>query len=60
MPVDSRPATVSIAEELNSQYVLGYASPHPADGKFHSIRVRTTDRIQGARAQRLRRGAQGV
>ena len=33
-------ATTSIAEELNSQYVLGYASPHPGDGKYHSIRVR--------------------
>jgi VWFA-related protein len=35
-------ATAKIAEELNSQYVLAYASPHPADGKFHSIRVRST------------------
>jgi Ca-activated chloride channel homolog len=33
-------ATASIAEELNSQYVLGYSSPHPGDGKYHSIRVR--------------------
>jgi Ca-activated chloride channel family protein len=33
-------ATATIAEELNSQYVLGYASPHPGDGKYHSIRVR--------------------
>lgn len=32
-------ATASIADELNSQYVLGYASPHPGDGKYHSIRV---------------------
>jgi VWFA-related protein len=32
-------ATASIAEELNNQYVLGYASPHPGDGKYHSIRV---------------------
>ena len=35
-------ATATIAEELNSQYVLGYASPHPGDGKYHSIRVRVT------------------
>jgi VWFA-related protein len=35
-------ATASIAEELNSQYVLGYSSPTPGDGQFHSIRVRTT------------------
>jgi len=33
-------ATASIAEELNSQYLLGYTSSHGADGKFHSIRVR--------------------
>jgi len=35
-------ATASIAEELNNQYVLGYSSPKPGDGQFHSIRVRTT------------------
>jgi hypothetical protein len=33
-------ATQSIAEELNSQYVLGYSSPYAADGRYHSIRVR--------------------
>ena len=33
-------ATASIAEELNSQYVLGYSSPHPGDGQYHTIRVR--------------------
>ena len=33
-------ATAHIAEELNSQYVLGYSSTHGVDGKFHSIRVR--------------------
>jgi Ca-activated chloride channel family protein len=33
-------ATASIAEELNSQYVLGYSSPNPGDGRYHSIRVR--------------------
>jgi Ca-activated chloride channel homolog len=37
-------ATARIAEELNSQYVLGYTSPRGADNKFHSIRVR----IRGA------------
>jgi tight adherence protein B len=36
---DLGPATANIAEELNHQYVLGYSSPHPADGKYHSIRV---------------------
>jgi VWFA-related protein len=35
-------ATGRIAEELNTQYVLGYSSPHPGDGKYHSIRVRVT------------------
>ena len=33
-------ATARIAEELNSQYLLGYASPHERDGRYHSIRVR--------------------
>ncbi len=35
-----RAATARIAEELNSQYVMAYASPHATDGKYHSIRVR--------------------
>lgn len=39
---DLAAATAKIADELNSQYVLGYASPHPGDGKYHSIRVRVT------------------
>lgn len=39
---DLTAATARIADELNSQYVLGYASPHPGDGKYHSIRVRAT------------------
>jgi Ca-activated chloride channel homolog len=38
-----RTATARIAEELNSQYVLAYASPHATDGKYHSIRVRVTE-----------------
>jgi len=37
---DLGPATANIADELNHQYVLGYSSPHPGDGKYHSIRVR--------------------
>ena len=36
-------ATASIAEELNSQYVLGYSSSHPGDGQYHSIRVHMTN-----------------
>ncbi len=39
---DLAAATAKIADELNSQYVLGYASPHPGDRKYHSIRVRVT------------------
>lgn len=35
-------ATARIAEELNSQYVMAYASPKARDGKYHSIRVRVT------------------
>jgi len=33
-------ATARIAEELNSQYILGYTSPKGSDGKYHSIRVK--------------------
>jgi Ca-activated chloride channel homolog len=35
-------ATARIAEELNNQYVMAYASPRATDGKYHSIRVRVT------------------
>jgi len=45
-------ATARIADELNSQYVLGYTSPRGADGQFHSIRVRiagTDDRVRARR-----------
>jgi VWFA-related protein len=37
---DLSAATARIAEELNNQYMLGYSSPHPGDGHYHSIRVR--------------------
>jgi hypothetical protein len=37
---DLAAATTSIAEELNHQYVLGYSSPNPGDGKYHGIRVK--------------------
>ena len=33
-------AAARIAEELNSQYLLAYTSPHGADGLYHSLRVR--------------------
>lgn len=39
---DLTDATARIAEELRSQYLLGYTSTHGADGRFHSIRVRVT------------------
>jgi VWFA-related protein len=42
-------ATSRIAEELNSQYLLGYASTRKADGKYHSIRVRVKE--QGFRVR---------
>jgi VWFA-related protein len=42
-----------IAEELNSQYVLGYSPPHRVDGQYHTIRVRIADhpeyRVQARR-----------
>ena len=48
---DLTAATARIAEELNSQYVLGYTSSHGADGKFHSIRVRATNADYRVRAR---------
>src|SRR5262245_6609833 len=44
-------ATANIAEELNHQYLLGYSSPHPGDGQYHSIRVRTVDPVYRVRAR---------
>jgi Ca-activated chloride channel homolog len=44
-------ATAAIAEELNSQYVLGYTSPRGADGQFHSIRVRVAGADYRVRAR---------
>jgi VWFA-related protein len=35
-------ALEQIADELNSQYLIGYASPRQSDGRYHSIRVRVT------------------
>jgi VWFA-related protein len=48
---DMIPAISRIAEELNSQYLLGYTSPAGADGAFHSIRVRVTGRDYRVRAR---------
>lgn len=44
-------ATARIAEELNTQYVIGYSSPHPGDGKYHSIRVRAGNGTYRIRAR---------
>jgi VWFA-related protein len=46
-----RQATTKIAEELNSQYVLGYTSPRSSDGRFHSIRVAMRDPGMRVRAR---------
>jgi Ca-activated chloride channel family protein len=48
---DLAAATARIAEELNSQYVLGYSSPHPGDSKFHSIRLRVGNGAYRVRAR---------
>lgn len=45
-------ATARIAEELNSQYVLGYHSALPLDGSYRSIRVRSTNPEYRVRARR--------
>lgn len=46
---DLSAALAEIADELNSQYLIGYTSPKSADGQYHSIRVRvrgTDDRVR--------------
>jgi Ca-activated chloride channel homolog len=45
-------ATQRVAEELNSQYVLGYNAPRGADGQYHSIRVRVRHAGYRVRARR--------
>lgn len=49
-------ATARIAEELNSQYVIGYTSPRGADGQFHSIRVKILGPGRGEYRVRSRNG----
>jgi len=46
-----------IADELNSQYLIGYTSPKSNDGKYHSIRVRVKG---GEYRVRARNGYVGV
>ncbi len=45
-------ATARIAEELNSQYVLGYHTLKPLDGSYRSIRVRATTPGHRVRSRR--------
>ena len=40
-----------IADELNSQYLIGYTSPRGRDGKYHSIRVRVRGTDHRVRAR---------
>ncbi len=44
-------ATARIAEELNSQYVLGYTSARGADSQYHTIRVRVAGSDYRVRAR---------
>jgi VWFA-related protein len=44
-------ALADIAEELNSQYLIGYSSPKGDDGKYHSIRVRVRGTDHRVRAR---------
>lgn len=48
---DAVTALMQIAEELNSQYLIGYSSSRAGDGKFHSIRVRVRDTDYQVRAR---------
>jgi len=49
---DLGPATQRIAEELNSQYMLGYATARPQDGSWRALRVRVRHDGYIARARR--------
>jgi len=49
---DLGPATQRIAEELNSQYMLGYATTRAQDGSWRTIRVRVKHHDYIARARR--------
>jgi len=44
-------ASARIAEELNSQYLIGYSPPRPADGQYHSIHLRVQGPGYRARAR---------
>jgi len=49
---DLGPATQRIAEELNSQYTLGYAATRPQDGSWRTIRVRVRNHEYLTRSRR--------
>jgi len=48
---DLAEASARIADELNKQYVLAYASPRALDGNYHSIRVHAVDPAYRVRAR---------
>jgi VWFA-related protein len=48
---DAMTALSAIAEELNSQYLIGYSSTKAMDGRFHSIRVRVRNTDYRVRAR---------
>jgi len=49
---DLDPATADIADELSRQYYLGYTGAASRDGRWHVIRVETTDGRLRVRARR--------
>ena len=49
---DLGPATQRIADELNSQYTIGFATLRPQDGSWRTIRVRVKQHEYVARARR--------
>ncbi len=49
---DLNPATASIANELNQQYYLGYASSGKKDGRWHTIRLEVRKGTYRVRARR--------
>ncbi len=48
---DLTAALLEIAEELKSQYLIGYSSPKGADGRYHTIRVRVRGTAHRVRAR---------
>jgi Ca-activated chloride channel family protein len=48
---DTMSALSEIADELNSQYLIGYSSAKAPDGQFHSIRVRVHGKDYRVRAR---------